>query len=432
MENGQFVKASETFDKAITIDPDFALAHIYQAITNVGGFNVQRTNIDAALKNIDNVTTGERDLILLSAASIDHNQLKQKVYLDRLMTYFPNDKRVQMWAANYYYNVGDYKTCRNHIESAIKIDSRFAPAYNSLGYTEWKLGNNTQSEEAIKKYISLLPENPNPYDSYGEILLNIGKYDESIKQYNIALTKDPTFTNAMIGIGNNFTFKGNFETARKWYQQCFDNTTDVELKLIALTLTAASYIHEGNTALAIAALNKRIDFAIDNNLTTEMITTYNSECLILTEAGRVTEGLQMLDTATKTLESSILPNETKQTLLLQTNLNRCYALIANNSLDEAKQRMRMLIQTVNSRDNISEIQQLNTNLAMLELKQGDFNKAISYFEKSNLNSELNQYYMGVAYSKLGNTIKAGELFSKVKNSRNNNINLAVVKSRATE
>ena len=49
-----------------------------------------------------------------------------------------------------------------------------------LGYAYRQEGDYANAEQAFKKYIELIPNDPNPYDSYAELLLKMGKFDESI------------------------------------------------------------------------------------------------------------------------------------------------------------------------------------------------------------------------------------------------------------
>ena len=46
-----------------------------------------------------------------------------------------------------------------------------------------------EAEAAFKKYIELIPGDPNPYDSYAELLMKTGRFDESIAQYQKALER---------------------------------------------------------------------------------------------------------------------------------------------------------------------------------------------------------------------------------------------------
>src|SRR6185436_13154997 len=72
-----------------------------------------------------------------------------------------------------------------------------------------------EAEQAFKKYIELIPNDPNPYDSYAELLMKMGRFDESIKQYEKALSIDPNFVASYVGIANDHIFMGHHEEARK-------------------------------------------------------------------------------------------------------------------------------------------------------------------------------------------------------------------------
>ncbi len=52
------------------------------------------------------------------------------------------------------------------------------------------------AEKAFRDYIRVAPNEANPYDSYGEFLMNQGRLDEAEAQYEMALVKNPEFANA--------------------------------------------------------------------------------------------------------------------------------------------------------------------------------------------------------------------------------------------
>ena len=70
------------------------------------------------------------------------------------------------------------------------------------------MGKYPEAEQAFKKYIELIPDDPNPYDSYAELLMKTGRFEESIKNYEKALSVDPNFVASYVGIGNNYVFMG--------------------------------------------------------------------------------------------------------------------------------------------------------------------------------------------------------------------------------
>jgi tetratricopeptide (TPR) repeat protein len=70
--------------------------------------------------------------------------------------------------------------------------------------------------------MALRPGSPNPYDSCAELLMKMGRYDNSIAQYQKALGKDPQFSGARAGIGHYDVFKGDFAKGRQSYPLEFD------------------------------------------------------------------------------------------------------------------------------------------------------------------------------------------------------------------
>src|ERR1041384_1868750 len=84
----------------------------------------------------------------------------------------------------------------------------YSPAYNILGYAYRQNDDYANAEQAFKKYIELIPNDPNPYDSYAELLLKMGKFDDAITQYRKALSIDPNFINSHNGIAAALTYSG--------------------------------------------------------------------------------------------------------------------------------------------------------------------------------------------------------------------------------
>jgi len=433
LENVHVTRAAELFDKAIDLDNDFALAHLFRAGTFVGGFNVARDHLDIAVGLIDKVTGGEKNLILYQQAVSDGDQVRQKMFLDNLIVSFPYNKRIQQLAGNYYFGISDYETALKHLRKSIKIDEDFAPSYNMIGYAESSLENYDAAETAFKKYIDLMPEHPNPYDSYAELLQTRGRYDESIAQYQKAYEKDNTFLTALTGIGHNHVFKGEYDKARELYNQSLSNSTTINQKLGSLFWTATSHVHEGNIDEAMKVLSKRKKMAKKEGLTNTVIGATNLEGFILTETGHEKKGMKKFQTANKMIETSTLPKEVKSRLALNGRINMCYALTANDKIAEAEKEAMDCEKMVNTRSNPNEIQNLHGTLALLEMKKGNYQAAIDHFEKTDLNNTpYNLQKIGIAYEKMGNTQMANQYFNKVKTANQNGMGYALIRQSARD
>jgi tetratricopeptide (TPR) repeat protein len=260
MENMQMDKAYGLFADAIRLDPDFALAYVFSGIT-AGDFPTRVKNIDKAVALKDKVTPGETYLIGYYKAALEGNYPVQKECITKLSEMYPKDKRVLTYTGMYWYGDSKYDKAITYLDKAVTIDPNYAPAYNMLGYSYMGSKDFSNAETAFEKYISLMPNSPNPHDSYAELLLTEGKYDQSIDQYKKALAIDPTFTNSLKGIGDNYCLKGDYAVAREYYQKLYDTAPDVYSKESALYGISVSYVREGKTDMALSTLDKRVDLA---------------------------------------------------------------------------------------------------------------------------------------------------------------------------
>lgn len=430
-ENQEAAAAASLFDKAIEKDPSFAIAYIYRAQSG-GGYNVFRQNLDKAVSLADKVSPGEKLEISYFKAFADGDGQKQKEYLDQLLSTFPFDKRVQELAGEHYYNMNDFQSALAHFTKAKEIDSNFAPVYNMIGYCQSALNNYPAAEEAFQTYIKLLPDKPNPYDSYAELLLKIGKYDESIAQYKKALEKDPLFTTSLAGIGNNYIFKGDYTTARKYFQDYYDKSPTINGKFDALYQKATSYIHEGKPEEAVNTFNEYRALAEKEKLVTNEISSYAYQGFTVTEAGNPKEGKEYFKKAIDLLGKSDLPAGTKENLTVNSMLWRFYYLTANNELDKAQAQSELCRTKIESRKNPGEEMFFNSLLGIFELKKGDYDKAIKYFSEGDSQNPLTWYYTAKAYSKKGDKDNSDKYLDKIAKWNVNSIDLAFVRKNAIE
>src|SRR4029077_3943343 len=165
------------FDKALSLDPDFALAELNRAQVSPTGKEFF-DHLKKAVSLSDKASNGERLLILGNEAGANGNAAKQKEYLDQLVAAYPNDERAHFNLGGYYFGQQDYANAIEHYKKATELNPNYSTAFNILGYAYRQSEDYANSERAFKQYIVLIPNDPNPYDSYAELLLKIGRFDE--------------------------------------------------------------------------------------------------------------------------------------------------------------------------------------------------------------------------------------------------------------
>jgi tetratricopeptide (TPR) repeat protein len=430
MDNLETAAAAPLLDEAVRRDPSFAIAYAYRAFAG-GGFNVLRQNLDKAVSLVDKVSPGERLWILAQEARFDGNLPKAKEHADELLKLHPHDKRIAQLAGNFLGDSrADLGAALRHYEKATALDTRFASAYNQIGYAQSRLGDYAAAEEAFKQYIALRPDSPNPYDSYAELLMKMGRYDDSIAQYQKALEKDPRFSSALAGIGHNDVFKGNFAKARQSYQREFDQAPDVNGKLGSLFWTATSYVHEGNMVEALKAIERQRAFADKESLVPTVIGSHEQAAFILAESGDLAGSAKHIEAASRLVEESALPTATKEAARLRMMLARARILTAVHEFDSAKVLVGKCRAMVDVSKNPAQERALQSVLAMLELQQGRNDQALAHFAKADPESAYDLFYTAVAQERMGDKAEAARLYSMVATWNQNDLGYAVVRARA--
>ncbi len=424
------VTSAQYFDRAIEKDPNFALAYLYRFRTGVGGAKIVQEYLAKAVGLVDKVSPGEKHLILFFKAGIDGEGLKQTEYLDKLLELFPADKSVQYLAGWYFqFTKRDVSTALKYYARVTELDRIYAPAYNLIGYCHLTLGNFTEAEKAFVEQIKLAPERPNPYDSYAELLMRMGRYDESIAQYKKAFDKDAAFTSALAGVGDNYLFKGEYKVAREYYEKQFDKSPDLGEKFGALDKIASSFVQEGNMNEALKIYERYRALAKEHNRTGNIILSYANEGFILTQSGNAAEGLRRYQKAAEVVNYSDTPEAVKNNFGMLSQFWECYALLANNDTQTALAKMKELRPLVEKRQVPNDLRWMNFLNGMVESKQGNYAKALEHYSSSWPDIPFIKYYVAVAYEKMGEKKKATELYKELENWKQNDLALALVKQR---
>jgi uncharacterized protein (TIGR02246 family) len=212
LANADFARARVHLDAALDADPSFAMAHMYRAVAAAEG---REEHARQATSHGASASEAERQMIASYAAHLDGDHEREIALMNEVAEAFPSDPYPPFQAGFELYGLERYDESVAAFQRAIAADPGFGGAYNGLGYAAMRNGDGAMAERAFRDYIRVAPNEANPYDSYGEFLLNQGRLDEAEAQYEMALVKNPEFANArtmLVRVGIN---RGNraFEAA---------------------------------------------------------------------------------------------------------------------------------------------------------------------------------------------------------------------------
>ena len=399
------------FDKAISLDPNFALAHLNRANVSPTGKEFFE-HLKHAVSLADKASDGERMLIQSAEAGANGNPTKQKEILEKLVSAYPNDERAHFNLGGYYFGQQDYAKAIAHYKRATEIAPDYSTAYNILGYAYRQNEAYSDAENAFKKYIELIPNDPNPYDSYAELLLKMGRFDEAITQYNKALAIDPNFVNSYFGIAAAQTYKGNASDAQAELQKITQKARSDGERRTALFGQMVVAVDSGKLDQALAEVEKQYALGQKSNDVPAMAGDLQLKGNILLEMGRHDDAKKAFDQALKTTTDSNLSQEVKDNAARVHRYNLARVAIAKKDLATAKTESEAFRTAAEAAKNANQLKQAHELAGRIALEEKNYDTAITELAQANQQNPDVLYLLGQAYQGKGDAAKAKENFTK--------------------
>ena len=426
------VDAREKFKEAVALDPDLGLAHLGLANTAPGNLEFFQA-VKRADEVTGNVSEGERLMIEAFMAGVNGQPAAQVAALKELETAFPDDERVQQQLGVYqFFTTQDYPQAAAHFRRAAQINPDFSPAYNLLGYSQRFIGDYDAAEDAFLRYIELIPDNPNPLDSYAELLLKTGRYDESIDSYREALAVDPSFVNSYVGIAANLIFQGDAVEARAVIDEMTDAARTDGQRRQACTWGAVSYLNQGDFDGALSEIDRRAEIARQKDDFGALANDLNFTGDILLVAGRTDEAEEAFRECVQTSNRSDATDDAKAAVHRNEIYDLARVTLARNGLEEAESLAGQYREQVNAHQIPFELRRSHALDGMVAFEQGDYGRAIAELEQANQQNPRVLFALAKALRANGDTEAAVAMLEQVAHFNQLNVNHAFVRVPALE
>ncbi|MGO9650273.1 MAG: tetratricopeptide repeat protein [Terriglobales bacterium] len=255
MQNFEQYRLNETlqFLRAATkADPKFAQAFIM--IAKVSKDPTEQAEARQRAKQLaPEVSPGEQLLIRWLAGVQEDNYLPAIAAMNDLLAKYPRDARLAFLAGDWLTLQERYHQAAVVLEHGLRIQPNYPAVLNDLGYTYAFDGDFEKALAAMDRYVALVPDEPNPHDSYGEILRMDGKFDAALEQYRISVRMDPNF-GSELGIADTLALMGKEQEAREEYDRAMVFAGNQGDKVQYELQSALTWIREGNHRQAEKAL----------------------------------------------------------------------------------------------------------------------------------------------------------------------------------
>ncbi len=398
METLHMQEALQNLRSAVKADPQFALGHILLAFFT-GDPTEQLAERDKALATRNSANAEEKLIVDWLANSSQGSFIPAIQAMNEALQGYPKDKHLH-WLAGLWLELKQNQPQRAIplFERVIQLDPRFSDAWNESAYCYARQGNFEKAFVNMKRYTELVPNEPNPQDSFAELSRMAGHFDDALLHYRMSLKIDPSFHESQLGLGDTYALMGQQAKAREEYAKAIDAGSPVQ-KVLWSQQSAATYVREGDLAAAdkafdIAASQARaLDFA---NLEAE---AYRSMSMYQKES-KVSLGL--LDRAEAVLHEN---HKVPQSLLnqelaavLRTRVER-HVSDSNKDLATATLKRIEKLYGANAADVVIETA-FHGAAGAVALMQGKYADAVNHFEEDAANA-ISMRGLITAYQKNG-------------------------------
>ena len=218
-EKFYFADARKFLEKAIALDPEFAIAHqvLSETAYLLADFNLQEKALRDAYRYSAKASEKERLYIAAKyAQTIERDDEKRFRLLQEFVQKYPEEKYALYELGRLHEVLRNYPAAVTVLKKAIALDPDFGAAINQLAYVHAKMGQYDEALRLFERYAAISPGDANPIDSMAELYLRMGKLDLAEAKYRQALELRPDFYNSCGGLFHVACLREDYAEARRW------------------------------------------------------------------------------------------------------------------------------------------------------------------------------------------------------------------------
>ena len=389
------------YEKAVAKDPQFATAWL--GLANTAPTNKQFFEaLGKAVALADKVTEGERLNILATQAGATSDPEGQLQRLGRVVELFPSDERAVTALGNLHFARQEWAEAVKLLQRATELAPAFSPPYNQLGYSYRFQDDYPAAEKAFRRYTEVLPQDPNPYDSYAELLMKMGRFEESITNYQKALANDANFVSAYVGIAFDQVLLGRGDQARETLHKLRDSVarSDGERRQACFWI-AQSFAHEGRMTEALAAAAEEEAIAKKTDDRGSRAQDLNFMGNLLLQAGKAAEAARKFEQSVATFDKAKLPPAVKEAAHRNHRFDVARVALAKGDLKTAEAQAAAYQGEVTAKKIPFEQWRAAELAGMIALAKKDWDGALTALARSNARDPRVVYLSAVALAGKG-------------------------------
>jgi tetratricopeptide (TPR) repeat protein len=245
-ENWHLPEALQAWRSAALKDPNFAMAHLFVSFYTPDPQEEVKARAEAR-RLAPRASRGEQLMVQWYAGAKEGNFIPAIAAMNDVLELYPRDKWLLFQAGRWLILQRRWDKGQALLERALAVDPDYTAALNQIGYLYASSGPQFErSFKTFEHYAQIRPREPNPQDSWAEVLRMAGEYQKSLEHYRKALEIDPTFYSSQLGLADNYALLGDQTRARAEYEKAIQMTDNQRDQIAYKNQIALTYVREGN------------------------------------------------------------------------------------------------------------------------------------------------------------------------------------------
>lgn len=379
--------------RSLDNDPSLGIARVYNATVAEGLTMAQRDEeFTRGIADAAKASTAEFMIAAATRARYKGDFVQARALFESAAAMLPGDPHIAYQLAQVTSQVpgANYADAIAPLTAITVRFPDYAPARNELAYRLWRTGSKGAAMESVKRYVALAPNEPNPHDSYAELLQWSGRFSEAIVEYNKALDLDATYPAPGLGIAEVRVLEGKGDLARAAITNVIPRITTPATKVAYLRQIASTYALEGNVRMAITQLQTAMTEATTANLPNAVDGLHID--MAVTDAllgdGRAVEGhLAAVGTSVPALNKEYFTG---------------FAFALSNQNVKARAALEGIRRNAPAQATPASVRFEATVNALIMINEGKANDAIAEIGRTDLVNPLTRAVLATAHAKAGN------------------------------
>jgi tetratricopeptide (TPR) repeat protein len=258
-------KAIEVMHRVVQIDPNFAMGHQILAQISLDPAEQLREQARASATK-SQASPAEQGVVDWFQNAADHKLMAAITDMNEALRQYPHDRWLVFLATSWL-----MAQTQNERAAAVYESSGITNSpglINNAAYAYANLREYNKAFPLMDRYVSMMPHDANPQDSYGDTLASAGYFNAAIDHYRAALAINPNFYSSEFGIAETHLLMGEESRARQEYESAFEKFRSLpQLDIIRYrTREAITYVYEGDFPGADRAFQALADYAHQHDM----------------------------------------------------------------------------------------------------------------------------------------------------------------------